>query len=76
LIYRVNDKDYYDYLAMMEITGMNKSSLHRVITDKKMKAIKYKNKHLFNEVELLKAMEAILLKKIRGISSKEDLMKN
>jgi hypothetical protein len=63
-----NIGELYDYTAIEEITGLNKTKLHRVMVKECLKpAHIYKNKHLFGEEEVMKAMEVILIERLMKI---------
>jgi hypothetical protein len=63
-----NVGELYDYTAIEEITGLNKTKLHRVMVKECLKpAHIYKNKHLFGEEEVMKAMEVILIERLMKI---------
>jgi hypothetical protein len=64
-LYRIGTVDLYDFDALKVITGLNKTKLQRVILKEGLESLKYKNKHLFTEEVVLKAMEAILLEKLK-----------
>lgn len=64
-VYRMGSDDLYDYAAIKEITGASKSKLQRIMNREGLKAVKYKNRHLFKEEIVIKAMEAILIEKLK-----------
>jgi hypothetical protein len=64
-VYRIGTVDLYDFDALKVITGLNKTKLQRVITKEGLEPLKYKNKHLFTDEVVMKAMEAILIEKLK-----------
>jgi len=64
-VYKIGDYELYDFEAIKSITGASKSKLQRVMNKEGLKAVKYKNRHLFTEEVVMKAMEAILIEKLK-----------
>jgi hypothetical protein len=64
MTYIANNKEFYDTEGIMEIIGLNKSKLQRVMKKTSLKPIQYKNKLLYDLDDINLLMEFILNEKM------------